>query len=113
MASSKGFYEYVVDELFSKISGISGRPMFGGYGIYKDGLFFALIADDELYFKVDDANKSDFEDAGSKPFVYTLSNGKTSQMNYYLLPPEIMEDHNELGGWVEKSVEVARKAKEK
>lgn len=54
---------------------VTGRNMFGGFGIFMDGLMFGLVAYDELYFKVDDGNRADYESAGSRPFTYE---GKSS-----------------------------------
>ena len=107
------FAEYVVNDLMADIEGIKARAMFGGHGIYKDGLFFALIADDELYFKVDDSNRKDFQSRGSEPFKYTGKDKKVTVMSHWKLPPEIMEDRGELGEWTDKAVSVARKAKKK
>jgi DNA transformation protein and related proteins len=107
------FHEYVMNEVLNQMPGITSRAMFGGWGFYQDGLFFSLIAQDRLYFKVDESNKKDFEDAGSGPFVYDMPNGKTTTMNYYEVPETIMESRDEIADWVEKAVEVARKAKQK
>lgn len=113
MAKSNPFHEYVMNEVFYEIDGVISRPMFGGFGIYKDGLFFALISDDALYFKVDESNRKDFKKLGSKQFTYTTLNGKVTRINYWELPEKIIDDREELVKWVEKSVEVAQKAKKK
>ncbi|MFZ2507574.1 MAG: TfoX/Sxy family protein, partial [Steroidobacteraceae bacterium] len=67
MAVSDEFRDYVLEQLASA-GKVSPRRMFGGVGLYLDGLFFALIDDDTLYFKTDDANRLRFEQAGSRPF---------------------------------------------
>ena len=109
MARDDSFHEYVMSEVFAGINGISSRPMFGGFGIYRDGVFFALIGEGELYFKVDDSNQADYEKRGSKPFIYTGHKGKDVTMSYWLLPEEIMEDRDKLVKWVEKSIEARKK----
>ena len=55
-------------EQLGRITSVTGKSMFGGVGIYAQGLFFALIADGRLYFKVNDATRPDFERQGMKPF---------------------------------------------
>ena len=100
------FHTYVVEDLFGEIPGITSRAMFGGYGIYKDGIFFALIADGELFFKVNEETKKKYEALGSRPFTYTMR-GKKMTMNYWLLPEEIMSDPEQLIEWVEQSVALA------
>ena len=106
MARDREFHDYVMHDAFSGLGGITSRPMFGGYGIYKNGVFFALIAEGELYFKVDDINLKFFEELSSAPFVYE-SRGKSMTMSYWKLPEEIMENKIELPIWIERSVSAA------
>ncbi len=96
------FLEYVL-ELLEPAGGITSRAMFGGYGIYRNGVMSALIAYDTLYFKVDDNNRSDYENAGSQPFTYEGKNGKKATMSYWEVPTDIMEDTDELITWLEKA----------
>ncbi len=80
--------------------------MFGGAGIYYDGLIFGLLADDVLYFKVDDSNKSDYERAGMKPFQ--PFEDKPMVMSYYEVPVDILENREVLAEWATKSLVVSR-----
>ncbi len=111
MKKDQSFHDYVVHDLLGKMPDITSRAMFGGWGIYKDGFIFAIIADGELYFKVGDNNRADFERAGSHPFVYTGGNHKPITMSYWLLPEEIMEDEEKLYEWALRSVEASEKKK--
>lgn len=113
MPKDSSFHEYVMADLFKDISGITSRSMFGGYGYYKDGLIFAIIADGELYFKVDDGNRADYEQAGSHPFVYEMGNHKSTTMSYWLLPEDVMEDKDKLRQWIDKAVEASIRSKKK
>lgn len=97
------FHEFVMQDLFGDFSGITSRAMFGGWGIYKRGKIFAIIADGELFFKVGDSNRSEYELHDSHPFIYE-SKGKKMPMSYWLLPEEIMENKDMLAEWVEKSL---------
>jgi len=106
----QSFHDYVVGDLLGDIDGITSRAMFGGWGIYRDGLIFAIIFDGELYFKADETNRPDFEELGSHPFVYKEGE-QTSTMSYWLLPAEVQEDREMLREFVNKSVAVSRKAK--
>ena len=45
------------------------RPMFGGAGVYHDGLMFALVDDEVLYFKVDETSRPAFEAENLPPFA--------------------------------------------
>ena len=104
------YVDYILD-ILSPLENINARKMFGGYGIYKNAIFFALIIDDVLYFKVGNANLPDYKAKNSTPFSYTSKNGKSVAMSYWEVPPDILENHNELARWVEKSVAVAQSAK--
>ncbi len=112
MKRDTGFYDYVLHDVFADDPHITARGMFGGYGFYYEGHFFALIADGELYFKVDDTNKADYIAQGSHPFAYD-GKGKKMTMSYYSLPEDIMENHSALAAWIDAAVSVANNAKKK
>ncbi len=106
MAVSNEFVAFVVDQL-SQMGDISVRRMFGGAGLYADGIIFALIADDVAYLKADESNKQDFVRAGSRPFKPYPD--KKTTMSYYDIPAEVLEDRVELAQWARRSLSVARK----
>lgn len=112
MMADRSFHDFVIDEVLREISGITTRAMFGDWGVYKDGIFFALIADGQLYFKVDESTKKDYEELGSEPFVYQSKKGPIT-LSYWLLPEEIMSDQEKLKEWVDKSVAAGIKSKKK
>ena len=97
-------------EVFQEWGEIKSRKMFGGYGIYHDGVMFGLVADDELYLKVDDTNVSEFESRGLGAFEYNKA-GKVMKMSYYRAPEEIFDDPDEAAVWAKRSFEVAFSAK--
>jgi DNA transformation protein len=83
--------------------------MFGGVGLYADGIFFALIANDTLYHKVDDTNRQDYESAGMDAFRPYPDKIRT--MQYYEVPVEVLEDQELLNTWAKRSIAVALHAK--
>ena len=108
---SDDFRDYVAEQLRRAGSyAITHRAMFGGVGIYADGLFFALMHDDMLYFKSDETTIPDFEARGMGPF-HPYDDERT--MPYHQVPGDLLEDPAELGGWMEKAVDVARRKKAK
>jgi DNA transformation protein and related proteins len=109
MKKDQGFFEYIRDDVMSGIDGITSRAMFGGWGFYKYGKIFGLIADGKLYFKVDDSNKAEYMSYGSKPFEYYGKKGKAITMSYWEVPSDILEDREELEEWIEKSVSIQNK----
>ncbi|MEK7291871.1 MAG: TfoX/Sxy family protein [Actinomycetota bacterium] len=111
MTSNKSFHDYIVSDLLRDIPGISSRAMFGGWALYKDRSIFGIVIDAELYFKVDDGNRAQFERANSRPFTYAKRDGKSIVMSYWLVPAEFMEDKEVLNDLVEKSVAASQKQK--
>ena len=107
MAISESYREFVLEQL-GRVTPVTGRSMFGGVGIYAQGLFFALMAEDRLYFKVDDTTRPDFEQLGMEPF---RPFGEDSAMGYYEVPADVVEDSAQLAAWMRKAIEVAAKAK--
>jgi DNA transformation protein len=105
MAVDESYKEYVVDQL-GKLGYVTVKKMFGGAGIYYDSLIFGLLADDVLYFKVDDSNKSDYERAGMKPFQ--PFDDKPMVMPYYEVPVDILENRELLANWAMKSLSASR-----
>lgn len=108
---TESFRAFVLDQLARIVPNVRARSMFGGVGIYAGELFFALIADDTLYFKVDDSNRADFEKLGMTPFQPYGPAGET--MGYYGVPADVLEDPDVLRPWAEQSIAVAGKAKKK
>ena len=102
------FVEYVVHDLLSGVDGIQARAMFGGHGIYRHGVMFAIIVDDQLYFKVGDANKSAYEARGCRPFTYQSSRGRSVAMSYWEVPADILEDREEIHRWADASYRVSQ-----
>lgn len=89
---------------------IQTKAMFGGVGIYSEGLFFALIAEDRLYFKVDDTNREDFESARMSAF-YPYDSPKP--MGYWEVPANVFKSKKELGVWADKALRVAERARKR
>jgi DNA transformation protein len=99
------FKEFVLDQL-SALPELRLRAMFGGYGLYSGGRFFAILFDGRLYFKVDETNRAAYAGRGMKPFTYTKTKRLLS-MRYYEVPPEILEDREQLGVWASQAIQLA------
>jgi DNA transformation protein len=86
------------------------RSMFGGAGLFCDGVMFGLIAYDTLYFKTGDANRADYEDAGMGPFTYE-GKSKPVAMSYHQVPADLLEDPDGLSEWARRAFDVALNSK--
>lgn len=105
---SSDYVDFVLDALADWHT-VTGRRMFGGYGLFRQGVMFALIIDETPYFKVDDSTRPAFEQAGSTPFVYHAK-GKPVSLSYWQVPPDLFEDSEQLGQWAQKAWQVALRA---
>ncbi|MDO9316004.1 MAG: TfoX/Sxy family protein [Burkholderiaceae bacterium] len=86
------------------------KRMFGGHGLYLDGLFIAIIADEQLFLKTDVPTRAAFEAAGCQPFTY-LAQGKVMQMNYWSVPADAMECPAQMLPWARLALEAALRAR--
>jgi DNA transformation protein and related proteins len=104
-----------IRDLFAPFGPVTVRRMFGGAGIYREGLMFALVFDGAIFLKVDEASIPDFEREGSRPFVYTRakSAGKIGRasLSYWRLPERLYDDPEELAVWAERALAVAQRKK--
>lgn len=89
MASSSGFVHHV-RELLAPTGRVVTKRMFGGHGVYLEGVFIAIILDDELYLKADDTTRAAFDAESRAPFVYS-KDGKQLTMSYRRAPDEAMD----------------------
>ena len=99
-----------LETVTAPMGAFAARPMFGGHGLYLDGLMFGLIAYDRLYLKTDAASRPDFEAAKSKPFSYEARGRPTVITSYWLCPTPALKDGS-LCDWVEKARAAARRKK--
>ena len=103
------FTDYL-HEVFNQFGSIQARRMFGGYGIYHEGLMFALVADEVLYLKADEALARQFKAKGLPQFEYRKGN-KMIKVSYYAAPADALEDAEEMARWAHAAYQVARHGK--
>lgn len=99
-------------EVLTPFGEITTRKMFGGHGVYHQGLMFGLVANDELYLKVDQDTLSLFETHDLDAFEYTKNN-KTFKMSYHYAPEIIFDDPDEARKWASLAFDAARRAASK
>ncbi len=83
--------------------------MFGGAGIYSDGVMFALVSDNDIYLKADAETAERFRRAGCRPFVYSRA-GKSATMSYWSVPDAALDDGEALRDWAALALEAALRA---
>ncbi len=110
MALSKEYTDYLHD-LFQVLPGTSIRRMFGGVGIFRDGLMYALaLGDGKIALKADSKTIPEFEAEGCEAWYYEDKRGGKKSMNYWYLPERLADDEEELRQWANKAFEVAVRA---
>ena len=100
-------YAILVEDMLKPIGAVTVRSMFGGGGVYLDGVMFGLIADDVLFFKTDEKGQKVFEDEGMMPFTYE-GRGKAVTMPYWQAPDRLFDDQDEMIEFARRAVDVAR-----
>jgi DNA transformation protein len=104
-----------IRELFAPFGPVTVKCMFGGAGIWADGLMFALVFDGAIFLKVDETGIPDFEHEGSKPFVYTRAKSKgrvgRASLSYWRLPERLYDDPDELAVWARRALAIAERKK--
>lgn len=106
MAVSAAFSDFIAD-LFAPLGAVRVKRMFGGAGVYCGAVMFALIADDVLYLKADDAGKARFEREGMAPFTYVGRDGRAMAMSYYALPERLYDEPEEALAWARTALSCA------
>jgi DNA transformation protein len=104
-----------IRELFSQFRPVTVKRLFGGAGVYCEGLMFALVFDGAIFLKVDEASIPDFEREGSRPFVYTRakSPGRVGRhsLSYWRLPERLYDEPDELAVWAARALAIAQRKK--
>lgn len=111
MPKQNEFCDHVVD-LLAPLGTASYRFMFGGYGIYLDGLILGIVVDDVLWLRADEENRGEYEARGIGPFQPYPEKGMGT-MPYYTVPDDVFEDPDELLRWAGRSREAALRAQAK
>lgn len=104
----KEFTCYVVD-LMQSIGPVHSKAMFGGYGIFLEGLMFGLIADGILYLKADKKTENEFIAKGLEKFAY-YKQGKEVKLSYFQAPEEVLDDAEEMAYWASNAYNTALRA---
>jgi len=102
-----------ISELFASFGPVTVKRMFGGAGIWSEGLMFGLVFDGAIFLKVDDTCIADFEREGSRPFTYARGKGRDRidqhVLSYWRLPERLYDDADELAVWAGRALAIAQR----
>ena len=110
MANTRDFVDHVV-ELARAAGRVDVRAMFGGHGLYVDGVIVAIVVDDTLYLKADDLTLPAFEAKSLPAFEYATKDGRRIAMSYRMAPDEALDSPDAMREWLKLAQEAARRAK--
>lgn len=99
----------LVCEFLAPMGDVRARRMFGGWGVYLDGVMFALIADDTLYFRTDERTRPAYEAEGLPPF--TPFPDKPIRMPYHRAPDSALDDESDMLAWARPAFDAALRAR--
>jgi DNA transformation protein len=98
-------------DLFEGVAPVTFRRMFGGLGIYRDGMIFAVVLRDQLALKGDAEVAADYEAAGMVRWIYEHSkSNKPVAMPYWTVPESALDDPDEMTGWARMAIGAARRS---
>jgi len=97
-------------ELLAPLGAVRVKRMFGGWGLYADEVFVALIGGDRLYLKTSAATRPDFEAAGCEPFIFDSKTGAIA-MGYWSAPADAMDSQALMEPWARRALQAALAAR--
>lgn len=103
--ADQSFETFVLDQL-AGLPSLRAKAMFGGHGLYQGERFFGILMAGRLYFKTDQQTRSAYIKRGMSPFVYEKAR-QTTTIHYYEVPPEILEDREQLIAWAREAIRAA------
>src|SRR3954451_22846416 len=98
MVASPDYVEFLREQ-FAPLGPISTRRMFGKTGIFCDGAMLAVVADNTLYFRVDDQNRAMFAEARSHPPLSYVKKGISIDLAFWRVPDRLFDDPEGFIGW--------------
>ena len=107
MAVSREFLDHIADQM-KGFGPFAFRRMFGGAGLFREGLMFGLVVRDTLHFKVGDANRGAYLAAGAKPFTYQRLGAAATLTSYYEVPATVLDEPDTLADWARAAFAAAR-----
>jgi DNA transformation protein and related proteins len=108
MVASNSFAEFLREQL-APLGCVTMRRMFGKTGVFCDGLMLGMVTDDTLYFRVDDHNRTTFEEAQGSPPLSYKKKGCTIDLSFWRAPERLFDEPDELVAWARAALAAARR----
>ena len=98
-----------IADIFAAFGPVRCRRMFGGRGVYAEGVMFALAVEDTLYLKADAYFATRLAAAGSRIFTYERL-GRPVTLGFWSLPEAALDDVDLAAELAGLAVSLAHKA---
>ena len=112
MVASDSFAEFLSEELVP-LGRVTLRRMFGKTGVFCDGVMFAMVTDNTLYFRVDDHNRATFKEAEDFPPLSYGKKGATIDLSFWRAPERLFDEPDELVAWARAALAAVRRVASK
>ncbi|OCW58710.1 TfoX/Sxy family protein [Hoeflea olei] len=95
-------------EMFDSLGEVTIKRMFGGKGIYHEGVILALEVGGDILLKADAESAPVFREAGAGQWVYEgKARARPVAMPYWSIPDAALDDAVEMARWVRFAWEAA------
>ena len=108
MVASDTFADFLREQL-APLGRLTMRRMFGKTGVFCDGVMFAMVTENTLYFRVDDQNRATFKEAASFPPLNYEKKGCTIDLSFWRVPERLFDEPDELVVWARAALAAARR----
>jgi DNA transformation protein len=108
MVARDSFAEFLHEQL-APLGRVTTQRMLGKTGVFRDGVMFAMVADDTLYFRVDDHNRAVFREAEAFPPLSYEKGGRSIGLSFWLAPERLFDEPNELMTWARAAAAAAHR----
>ncbi len=107
-AKDESYKDFILDQLLD-LDSVEARRMFGGFGLYRDEIFFGIVHRGKLFFKIDESTLNQYRQRRMKPF---RPNARQTLKSYYQVPVEIIEDAERLRQWALQAVKAQKQSRQ-
>jgi DNA transformation protein and related proteins len=108
MVASETYADFLREQL-APLGRLSLRRMFGKTGVFCDGVMFAMVTDNTLYFRVDDQNRETFKEAEAFPRLNYAKQGSTIDLSFWRVPERLFDEPEELVSWARAALAAAHR----
>jgi DNA transformation protein len=101
----------LIEDLLAPLGPVVVKRMFGGGGVFLEGLMFGLLTGGALYLKADERNRPTFEAEGLEQFTYARKGERATLTSCWRTPDRLLDEPDELVDWARQAFAAALRAR--